>query len=123
VREMDEENEFRLLKSGKNRQNRYVKGIQDEGVDYYRPPSYRPDYVQSDEDPYVRDENGRPVDLLKKAPAKRPGRKTVGDTGLKRYLILGGVFAGLLALSGQLLPAALVAASTFILAVVARWRS
>ncbi|MEM4417640.1 MAG: hypothetical protein QXD32_06250 [Nitrososphaerota archaeon] len=114
-----EEDEYRPLKRG-NRFDRdrsdYVRG--ENGGGGGRHGDSMPDY----EDPYLRDENGRPVDLLRKAPAARPRRRTAPETGLKRYFIIGAVFSGLLAASGQLLPAGIVAFSTLILALAVRAR-
>lgn len=72
-------------------------------------------------DPYLRDENGRPIDILKRG-GRRPTPRKVYDDGLRKYLMIGGVFAGVLAISGQLFAAAIVAASTFAVALVAKLR-
>ncbi|MEM4273299.1 MAG: hypothetical protein QW420_02950 [Candidatus Caldarchaeum sp.] len=72
-------------------------------------------------DPYLRDENGRPIDILKRG-GRRPSPRRAPDEGLRKYLMIGGVFAGVLAISGQLFAAAIVAASTFAVALVAKLR-
>ncbi len=73
------------------------------------------------EDPYLRDENGRPVDFLRKGQGQRP-RRNVSEPSLRRYAIIGGVFAAALAISGEVLAAALVAVSTFVVVMAVRWR-
>jgi len=121
---MSDDEEFSLLKRGVRREqkpeNSYRTpsggGLQDIHVDYFAVKRMT-DYG----DPYLRDENGRPIDLLKSAPASR--RRRAGPAaGLRKFLILGGVFAGFLALSGELVPAAVVAGSTLFLAIVGRMR-
>jgi len=74
------------------------------------------------DDPYIRDENGRPVDLLKKGGRRPSSRKVSYDAGLRKYLIIGGVFTGVLAISGHLLAALIVGVSTFAVALVVKMR-
>lgn len=71
-------------------------------------------------DDYVRDENGRPVDILRRGAGRRTRTTTVPE--LKKFVILGAVFSGALVLSGQLLPGALVAGSTLFVVIIARLR-
>jgi hypothetical protein len=98
-----EEEEYRPLKKG----SRVDDGYQpDSGYD----------------DPYLRDENGRPVDFLKRGRGQRPRRNVPEHTGIRRYAIIGAVFSAVLAASGEVLAAAVVAASTFVVVMVVRWR-
>jgi hypothetical protein len=72
--------------------------------------------------PYLVDEDGRPIGLLKRAPAVRARGRSPTVPRLKTYLVFGGVFSLALALSGNLLGAVSVATSTLVVAAVAKAR-
>lgn len=121
---MSEDEEFSLLKRGVKREQKFENSYRTSSGGGLR--EIHPDYFSVKRmtdygDPYVRDENGRPIDLLKSAPVTRR-RRTEPATGLRKFFILGGVFAGFLALSGELIPATVVAGSTLFLFIVSRLR-
>lgn len=112
---MSDEEDFSLLKrgGGRGRQETQTERFHMD----YEPVNQLTDYG----DPYIRDENGRPVDLLRKAHAVRR-RRPEPATNLRKFFILGSILAGLLAVSGNLVPSAVVAASMLFVAVVVRLR-
>ncbi|MEM4168168.1 MAG: hypothetical protein QXJ55_08200 [Candidatus Caldarchaeum sp.] len=120
---MSDDEEFSLLKRSGRREQKPVNSfrapsggvLQDIHADYFSVKR-----MAEQGDPYLRDELGRPIDLLRSAPARR--RRAEPVTGLRKFFILGGVFAGFLALSGELIPAAVVAGSTLFLVIVSRLR-
>ncbi|MEM1975117.1 MAG: hypothetical protein QW074_03410 [Candidatus Caldarchaeum sp.] len=81
----------------------------------------RENFSEADEyDEYVRDENGRPVDILRRGAGRRT--RNAPAPQLNKFIILGTIFSGALLLSGQLIPGALVAGSTLFIVIVARLR-
>jgi hypothetical protein len=97
-----EEEEYRPLKKGSR---------VDDG--------YQPD--SSYGDPYLRDENGRPVGILKTGAHAPRTRRTQGAQ-LKTFTVLGTVFSIALIASGQVVPGIAVAGSTLFVAIMARLR-
>ncbi len=75
-----------------------------------------------EDDVYERDGEGRPVGF-KRGPGSVVRRRAAGaGPPLKPYLILSGLFAGFLLLSGEPLYAGVVAAVMSLVYMVSRWR-
>jgi len=79
----------------------------------------RPTY---EEDVYERDDDGRPIGFKRGSGSVVRRRSPAEGPPIKPYLVLSGVFAGVLLLSGQPLYAGVVAAVTFAVYLVSRWR-
>ncbi len=101
----------------------FRKGRKKEEWDgYYDEPVSAGPSQSDSEDPYLRDANGRPIGF-KKGSGRVVGRRAdpVGPP-IKPYMILSGIFGGLLLVSGQPLYAVVVFAVTFVVYAVSRWR-
>jgi len=85
-----------------------------------RPRTYSSDYRE--EDPYERDENGRPVGFKKGSGGVVRRRPASDGQAMKHFVILSGIFAAAMLASGQVLYAAVIAGMTFLVYFLSRYR-
>jgi hypothetical protein len=85
-----------------------------------RPRTYSSDYRE--EDPYERDENGRPVGFKKGSGGVVRRRPASDGQSMKPFVILSGIFAASMLVTGQVLYAAVIAGMTFLVYFLSRYR-
>jgi len=84
------------------------------------PRTHSSDYRE--EDPYERDENGRPVGFKKGSGGVVRRRLASDGQAMKHFVILSGIFAAAMLASGQVLYAAVIAGMTFLVYFLSRYR-
>jgi len=85
-----------------------------------RPRTYSSDYRE--EDPYERDENGRPVGFKKGSGGVVRRRPASDSQAIKPFVILSGIFAASMLVTGQVFYAAVIGGMTFLVYFLSRYR-
>jgi hypothetical protein len=75
-----------------------------------------------EEDPYERDENGRPVGFKKGSGGVVRRRPTSDGQAIKPFLVTGGIFAVSMLVTGQVFFAAVIGGMTFLVYFLSRYR-
>jgi hypothetical protein len=127
VMEMSDE-EFNPFKKGVSSYRNVDRGPRFESGRSYQPnygEPQRPRTHSSDyrgEDPYERDENGRPVGFKKGSGGVVRRRPASDGQAMKHFVILNGIFAASMLVTGQVLYAAVIAGVTFMVYFLSRYR-